>query len=55
MEQQTVTRLERLLEKAIKKAIATEEHQLPIVCTSELVRAMAKAATTVYEAVADNR
>ena len=55
MEQDTVSQLERLLEKAIEKTLAKNEDELPIAPTRELVRAMAKSAATVYEAVADDR
>ena len=55
MNQRTVTKVERLLEEQIEVVLSQHEDGLPVAPTPELVRAMAKAATAVYEAVADDR
>ncbi|MCA9038398.1 MAG: hypothetical protein KDA91_24905 [Planctomycetaceae bacterium] len=55
MNQRTVTEIERLLAQAIEDALAEAEISIPVSPTPKLLHAMAKAATAVYEAVADDR
>ena len=57
MEQQTVRKLERELEKAIAEVVIVrnKKWKYPLLPSQHTLQMMAKAATAVYEAAAENQ